>query len=64
MENGKIINLMESKILPITGDASLRKYYRLVLNKIGVKLTKLSKGQADYINVDVNGPFKSDSYRY
>ena len=33
MENGKIINLMESKILPITGDASFRKFYRLVLNK-------------------------------
>jgi len=40
------------------------KVAMLHLNKIGVKLTKLSKGQADYINVDVNGPFKSDSYRY
>jgi len=36
----------------------------LHLNKVGAKLTKLSKGQADYISVDVNGPFKSDSYRY
>ena len=40
------------------------KVAKLHLNKIGVKLTKLSKDQADYINVDVNGPFKSDSYRY
>jgi len=40
------------------------KVAMLHLNKVGVKLTKLSKGQADYINVDVNGPFKSDSYRY
>ena len=36
----------------------------LHLNKVGAKLTKLSKEQADYISVDVNGPFKSDTYRY
>jgi len=40
------------------------KVAMLHLNKVGAKLTKLSKGQADYIRVDVNGPFKSDSYRY
>jgi len=40
------------------------KVAMLHLNKIGVKLTKLSKDQADYISVDVKGPFKSDSYRY
>jgi len=40
------------------------KVAMLHLNKVGAKLTKLSKGQADYINVDVKGPFKSDSYRY
>ena len=33
MENGKIINLMESKILPIAGDASFRAFYRFILNK-------------------------------
>jgi len=33
LENGKIINLMESKILPIKGDASFRKFYRFVSNK-------------------------------
>jgi adenosylhomocysteinase len=37
---------------------------RLHLGKLGVKLTTLSKAQADYISVDVNGPYKSDSYRY
>ncbi|MEK7375680.1 MAG: adenosylhomocysteinase, partial [Candidatus Margulisiibacteriota bacterium] len=37
---------------------------RLHLNKIGVKLTKLTKDQADYIGVPVEGPFKSDHYRY
>jgi len=40
------------------------KVAMLHLNKVGAKLTKLSKGQADYISIDVNGPFKSDSYRY
>ena len=40
------------------------KVAMLHLNKVGAKLTKLTKGQADYISVDVNGPFKSDSYRY
>jgi len=40
------------------------KVAMLHLNKVGAKLTKLSKGQADYISVGVNGPFKPDSYRY
>src|SRR5436190_1510522 len=37
---------------------------RLHLNKIGVKLTKLSKEQADYLGVPVDGPYKSEHYRY
>jgi len=37
---------------------------RLHLEKIGVKLTKLSKQQADYIGVPVEGPYKPDHYRY
>ena len=37
---------------------------RLHLEKIGVKLTKLSQQQADYIGVALEGPFKSDMYRY
>ncbi len=37
---------------------------RLHLGKIGCKLTKLSKEQADYIGVPVGGPYKSDHYRY
>jgi adenosylhomocysteinase len=40
------------------------KVARLHLDKIGVKLTKLSKQQADYIGVPEHGPFKPDSYRY
>ncbi len=37
---------------------------RLHLEKIGVKLTTLSKEQADYIGVPVEGPYKPDHYRY
>ena len=37
---------------------------RLHLEKIGVKLTVLSKDQADYIGVDVDGPYKPEHYRY
>ncbi len=37
---------------------------RLHLEKIGVKLTKLTKSQADYIGVPVEGPYKADMYRY
>ena len=40
------------------------KVARLHLEKIGVKLTKLSQTQADYIGVTVAGPFKADHYRY
>ena len=36
----------------------------LHLKKIGVNLTKLSKDQADYIGVSVDGPYKPDHYRY
>jgi adenosylhomocysteinase len=37
---------------------------RLHLEKIGVKLTQLSKKQADYIGVPVEGPYKAEHYRY
>lgn len=37
---------------------------RLHLSKIGVELTKLTKAQADYIGVDVGGPYKPEHYRY
>ncbi len=40
------------------------KVARLHLAKIGAKLTKLTKDQADYIGVSVDGPYKSDHYRY
>jgi adenosylhomocysteinase len=37
---------------------------RLHLEKIGVKLTRLTPAQADYIGVSVEGPYKSEHYRY
>jgi adenosylhomocysteinase len=40
------------------------KVARLHLDKLGAKLTQLSKAQADYLGVPVEGPFKSDWYRY
>ncbi|MCA1661956.1 MAG: adenosylhomocysteinase, partial [Novosphingobium sp.] len=40
------------------------KVAALHLDKLGVNLTKLSRKQADYIGVPVNGPFKADHYRY
>jgi len=40
------------------------KVARLHLDKLGVKLTRLSQNQADYIGVPVDGPYKPDPYRY
>ena len=40
------------------------KVAELHLAKLGAKLTKLSKSQADYIGVSETGPFKSEQYRY
>ena len=40
------------------------KVARLHLAKLGAKLTELSKQQADYIGVPVEGPYKPDHYRY
>jgi adenosylhomocysteinase len=40
------------------------KVARLHLDALGVRLTKLTKDQAEYIGVDVAGPYKPDHYRY
>ena len=52
-----------------TGVYRLPKYLdeevaRLHLDKLGAKLTKLTKAQADYIGVNVDGPYKAEHYRY
>jgi len=40
------------------------KVATLHLGNLGVNLTELTKDQADYINCNVTGPFKPDTYRY
>ncbi|GAA4450579.1 hypothetical protein GCM10023170_036570 [Phytohabitans houttuyneae] len=40
------------------------KVARLHLDALGARLTELSKEQASYLGVPVDGPFKSDHYRY
>ncbi len=40
------------------------KVARLHLGKVGVKLTQLSKVQAEYLGIPVDGPYKPDHYRY
>ncbi len=54
-ETGKVYTL--PKILD-------EKVARLHLDKLGVKLTKLTQQQADYIGVPVEGPYKPEHYRY
>ncbi|MFZ9938277.1 MAG: adenosylhomocysteinase, partial [Luteolibacter sp.] len=51
----------EVKVLPKHLDEEVA---RLHLEKIGAKLTKLTKDQADYIGVPVEGPYKPEHYRY
>ena len=40
------------------------KVARLHLDHVGIKLTRLSKVQADYLGLDVDGPYKVDEYKY
>jgi adenosylhomocysteinase len=54
-DNGKVYTL--PKILD-------EKVARLHLTKLGVELTELSKAQAEYIGVKVEGPYKPEHYRY
>ena len=63
------IDLWEKKDEYEVGVYRLPKYLdeevaRLHLAQIGVTLTKMSKEQADYLGVPVNGPYKADHYRY
>lgn len=48
-------------VLPKTLD---EKVAMLHLSKLGVKLTKLTQEQADYLGIPVDGPYKPDHYRY
>ena len=40
------------------------KVAKLHLSRLGVELEELSKSQADYIGVNIEGPYKPDYYRY
>ena len=40
------------------------KVARLHLGKLGVKLTRLTQKQADYLGVPIEGPYKAENYRY
>ena len=40
------------------------KVARLHLDALGVRLTELTPGQAEYLGVPVGGPYKSEHYRY
>jgi len=37
---------------------------RLHLDRLGVKLTKLTADQAEYLGINISGPFKPEHYRY
>ena len=53
----------ENKVYVLPKDLD-EKVARLHLEKLGVKLTKLTKEQAEYISVNQKGPYKKDTYRY
>ena len=62
-------NIFSKKNKPNTGMYDLprkldEEVARIHLQHLDADLTKLSKDQADYIGVAVNGPFKKDEYRY
>ena len=58
-QNGQYKN--EVYVLPKHLDEKVAAFH---LAKVGAKLTTLTERQADYIGVDVAGPYKSDHYRY
>jgi adenosylhomocysteinase len=59
--SGSVYDEKKVYVLPKKLD---EKVARLHIGKLGVKLTALSKDQADYIGVPVEGPYKADHYRY
>lgn len=56
-------NTLEKKVYTLPKDLD-EEVARLHLGRIGAKLTKLTKQQADYLGISVDGPFKPDYYRY
>ncbi|MCB1133794.1 MAG: adenosylhomocysteinase, partial [Verrucomicrobiae bacterium] len=60
-KNKDVYQAGEVRVLPKILDEEVA---RLHLSKIGAKLTTLTKEQADYIGVPVEGPYKPEQYRY
>ena len=60
---GKIIKIMITRFIYLPKQLD-EKVARLHLKKIGAELDVLREDQADYIGVDVNGPYKPEYYRY
>jgi adenosylhomocysteinase len=63
------LDLWKNKNVYKVGVYRLPKYLdeevaRLHLEKIGVRLTRLSQKQADYLGLKVEGPYKPEHYRY
>ena len=63
IEFGSALNQYENKVYTLPKHLD-EKVARLHLEKIGVVLEVLTQDQADYIGVPVNGPYKSNEYRY
>ena len=66
VEYGIVVSMItdESLISKLYVDGNVHDYHTRSIKKVGAKLTKLSKDQADYISVGVEGPFKPNAYRY
>ena len=63
MDLWKNRDIYEKKVYRLSKELD-EEVARLHLEKIGVKLTKLTQEQADYIGVPVEGPYKPEHYRY
>ena len=48
-------------VLPKLLDEKVARFH---LDKLGVRLTRLNKKQAQYLNIPIDGPYKPDHYRY
>merc|ERR1712159_397610 len=63
LDNWKVSKKYENKVYLLPKDLD-EKVARLHLGAIGAKITDLTAEQASYIGVDVQGPYKPDTYRY
>ena len=64
MDNLSISDVHGNMVDPSPAASVEDQVARLHLDNLGVRLTKLTPKQADYIGVPVEGPYKADFYRY